>query len=297
MQSNSNSIIEKYSVGLDEDFKRRGLPTGANHKKTDDGYYWMEWKDILRTNTFSHIYILWNKQKLVSKWRMENLQYDVEYDDSCNCLGGAPQFLVKAKPGRKYYFVISRIKNSTMSPSYIAAHAYRLLNGRDGIANSVATYNQSLNTRKSSTGQVAMSKSNRQGNHAAGNPVWTEGGHESKNEVVPPKGVHSIPYQYMTQQSANLMQQQQQLLVDLQAEHKRNMAAMGKHVDGSHRQVLPPTPTDVTVPQQPPTPQHAGEMTSASSAQGSDTTYATLPDVEEINPLPRPSPATSGDFW
>ncbi len=117
---------------FNEEFAEQGLPVNTTD---DDGYFWIEWKDVLRTGTFSHIYILWNKDRLICKKRFTNLTYDADYDDACNCLGSSPQFLLNAKRGRKYYFVVSRVKNSTLSSSYIAAHAYKLRNPReDGIS-------------------------------------------------------------------------------------------------------------------------------------------------------------------
>ncbi|CAD7940849.1 unnamed protein product [Amoebophrya sp. A120] len=112
---------------LNEEFKNAHLPPGNNGTgKTDDGYFWMEWKDVLQSGTFSHIYILWNKDRLIRKKKISRLSYEVRYDDAFNCLGGNPQFLLNAKKGKKYYFVVSRVKNTTLSSSYIAAHAYRL---------------------------------------------------------------------------------------------------------------------------------------------------------------------------
>mmetsp|Transcript_22533 Transcript_22533/g.56965 ORF Transcript_22533/g.56965 Transcript_22533/m.56965 type:complete len:1315 (+) Transcript_22533:590-4534(+) len=112
---------------LGEEFREAGLPTRG---PSDDGYFWMEWKDVLQTNTFSHIYILWNKDRLIPKKRFSKLTYEVKYDDAFNCLGGNPQFKLNAKRGKKYYFVVSRVKNSTLSSSYIAAHAYKLRTSR-----------------------------------------------------------------------------------------------------------------------------------------------------------------------
>lgn len=108
----------------DNEFKKHGLPGASNNQ--DDGYFWMQWRDVLNTGTFSHIYILWNKDRLIRKKRFDNLTYETGYDDACNCLGASPQFLLNAKRGKKYYFVVSRVKNTTLSSSYIAAHAYKM---------------------------------------------------------------------------------------------------------------------------------------------------------------------------
>ncbi|CAD7956904.1 unnamed protein product [Amoebophrya sp. A25] len=113
-----------WETSLSEDFRREGLPPGREN--ADGGYFYMQWSDILHTQTFSHIYILWNKDRLLRKRKYSKLTYEIKYDDAYNCLGGNPQFLLTAKRGRRYYFVVSRVKNSTLSNSYIAAHAYKL---------------------------------------------------------------------------------------------------------------------------------------------------------------------------
>merc|ERR1712194_541058 len=62
--------------------------------------------------------------------------------------GSSPQFILNAKRGRKYYFVVSRVKNSTLSSSYIAAHAYKMRNPRDQL-DSGKNFGRHLKERKS----------------------------------------------------------------------------------------------------------------------------------------------------